>query len=83
MTREQMLAPIGITEEDFGDYLTKYGSFLKSLKPGQREFHYDHAGRSTVEEVAKSLGPDVTAKDIERLFAECPPVDGVVSARCC
>jgi hypothetical protein len=83
MTRQQMLDLMGITDEDFRDYLRKYCSFLNSLEPRQREFHYDHAGRSTVEEVAKSLGPDVTAKDIEHLFAECPPVRGVVIMECC
>lgn len=83
MTREKMLDRMGITDEDFRDYLGKYSTFLNSLKHGQQEFHYAHAGRSTVEEVAKSLGPDVTAKDIERLFAECPPVEGILFARCC
>ena len=83
MTRQQMLDKIGITDEHFRDYLRKYCSFLNSLERIQRDFHYDHVGRSTVEEVAKSLGPDVSAKDIEHLFAECPPVEGILFARCC
>lgn len=83
MTRRQMLDQIGITDEHFRDYLRKYSSFLKSLEPSQREFHYDHAGKSTVDEVAKSLGPDVTTKDIEQLFAESPPVHGICIIECC
>jgi hypothetical protein len=83
MTRQQMLDEMGITDESFRDYLRKYCSFLNSLEPSQRAFHYEHAGQEGVEEVAKSLGPDVTAREIEHLFAECPPVRGIVVMQCC
>jgi RNA recognition motif-containing protein len=83
MTRQQMLDKMRITDEDFRDYLRKHSVFLNSLEPRQREFHHHHVGKMTVEELAKAFGPDVTAKDIESLFAECPPVHGILFARCC
>jgi hypothetical protein len=83
MTRQQMLEHFGITDENFRDYLRKYCSFLNSLDRKQREFHYDYAGRSTVEEVAAALGPDATVRDVEHLFAECPPIHGICVASCC
>jgi hypothetical protein len=83
MTRHQMLEHFGVSDENFRDYLKKYCSFLNSLDRKQREFHYDYAGRSTVEEVAAALGPDVTARDVEHLFAECPPVHGMCITACC
>jgi hypothetical protein len=83
MTREQMLNKLGTTDDDFRDYLRKFNSFLNSLKPMQREFHHNHVGKMTVKELAKSFGPDVTEEDIELLFEECPPVQGVFFTACC
>jgi hypothetical protein len=83
MTRQQMLDQMGITDEGFRDYLKKFCSFLNSLDAHQREFHNKHSAKKTVEQFARSFGPDVTAKDIERLFAECPPNGGVIGMECC
>lgn len=83
MTREQMLDKLGTTDEDFRDYLRKFNLFLNSLEPRQREFHHSHVGKMTVEELAKAFGPDVTVRDIELLFAECPPTHGVFFTACC
>lgn len=83
MTREQMLNKLGTTDEDFRDYLRKHSSFLNSLEPRQREFHHNHVGKMKVEEIAKSFGPDVTVKDIEDLFEECPAMHGTFFTACC
>jgi hypothetical protein len=83
MTREQMLHQMGIKDEELRDYLRKLCAFLDSLDASQREFHYKHSAKKPVEEVARSFGPDVKARDIEHLFAECPPRHGICIFECC
>jgi hypothetical protein len=78
-----MLNQLGITDADFSNYLGKLCSFLSSLEPSQRDFYNSHCGKNSVEDVAKALGPDVTAADIESLFAQCPPVNGICVMGCC
>ncbi len=83
MTRQEMLNRLGVKDEEFRDYLRKLCHFLKSLDAAQREFHYKHSATKTVEQMAKSFGPDVTTKDVEELFSECPPVRGICILECC
>jgi|SRR5437879_1196694 hypothetical protein len=81
--RDEMLDKLGITDSDFRDYLKKLRGFLDSLKSSQREFHYEHCGTETIEELQEAFGRNMTAEDIEALFVECPPIEGVCFVRCC
>jgi hypothetical protein len=83
MTHQQMLHRLGIKDEEFRDYLRKLCFFLDSLDATQREFHYKHSATKTVEQFAEALGSNATSMDVERLFAECPPVDGICIIGCC
>ena len=81
--REDLLKRIGIDDGDFRDYLKKSVQFIDSLDREQRKFHLDHLPTRTIEQVAESLGPDVTEDDVRLLFAEAPPVEGVMFVMCC
>ncbi|HSY02752.1 MAG TPA: hypothetical protein VK819_11380 [Acidobacteriaceae bacterium] len=76
MTREDMLKKMGIGDGDFRDYLTKLSAFRNSLNAAQRAF-FD-GGKPTVDQMAKWFGPDATAGDVEKLFAEAPPQNGII-----
>jgi hypothetical protein len=76
MTREEMLSKMGIGDADFRDFLTKLSAFRNSLNPAQQKF-FD-GSKPTVDQVAKSFGPGATAGDVEKLFAEAPPQNGII-----
>lgn len=76
MTREEMLAKLGISDEDFRDFLRKLEAFRRSLNPAQLEFF--HRNLPTAIQVAEAFGPTATVEEVEALFVEAPPVAGVV-----
>ncbi|MGC2619304.1 MAG: hypothetical protein WA414_09710 [Acidobacteriaceae bacterium] len=76
MTREEMLSKMGISDADFRDYLTKLTAFRASLNPAQQAF-FDR-GKPTVAQAAHAFGPGATAEDVEKLFAEAPPQNGII-----
>ena len=82
-TREELLKRMGIEDANFRDYLKKSAHFVNSLDKNQKRFHLEHLPERTVEQVAESLGPDVTEEDVRLLFAEAPPIDGVMYVMCC
>lgn len=82
MTPAQMLAEMGIPQADFDDYLIKLGAFIAGLSPIQQAFHIKNHGR-TAREIARSLGPDATAADVQGLFAAAPSQAGVIVMSCC
>ncbi len=75
MTREEMLSEIGLSDGDFRDFLTKVAAFRSSLNPQQLAFY--NRSMPTVAEVAQAFGPDVSIQDVENLFAEAPPINGI------
>jgi len=75
MTREEMLSQMGLSDQDFRDFLTKVAAFRGSLNPQQLAFY--NRTMPTVAEVAQAFGPDASTQDIENLFAEAPPINGV------
>jgi hypothetical protein len=79
MTREQMLAKLGIGDGDFRDYLEKSSKFIASLNEAQLAYHTgSRPPTATTAQVSAWFGPDVTARDITELFAEAPPTEGVL-----
>ena len=83
VTHEQMLKKMGIKDEDFKDYLKKHTKFLNSLNASQKKFHHRNTPKKKVDEVAKSLGPNVTQDHVKSLFKEAPPVQGLMAISCC
>jgi hypothetical protein len=83
VTREQMLKRMGIKDDDFRDYLRKHTKFLKSLNASQKRFHHKNTPKKKVDEVAQSLGPNVTPEHVKSLFKEAPPVQGMMAVSCC
>lgn len=77
MTREEMLSKLGISDQDFRDFLTKLATFRSSLNPAQLALY--HRALPTVDQVAQAFGPDASIQDVENLFAEAPPMNGI----CC
>lgn len=77
MTREQMLAQLGISDPDFRDFLTKLAVFRDSLNADQLAFF--HRSLPTIQQVAQAFGPDCSIQDVEQLFGEAPPINGI----CC
>jgi hypothetical protein len=75
VTREEMLNQLGIGDADFRDYLTKLAAFRNSLNPNQLTFFNRTA--QTVGKVAAAFGSGATESDVESLFAEAPPVNGI------
>ncbi len=83
ITRAEMLTKMGISDADFRDYLTKHGTFLKSLNESQTAFHKRNNPGTPVNDIARSLGPGVTSTHVKTLFSELPPVQGVSPTNCC
>jgi hypothetical protein len=84
MNREQMLEKMGLSDEEFRGYLTKSKAFVDSLSPAQLKFHLDSKGPGmSVDKAAAAFGPEVTADHINDLFAEAPPVHGVLFTNSC
>jgi|HubBroStandDraft_1064217.scaffolds.fasta_scaffold209065_2 hypothetical protein len=75
MTQEQMLADMGISQQDFSDFVTKFLQFRGSLNPAQLSL-LDRA-LPTVSEIAQSFGPDCTAADVEAVLQFAPPAAGI------
>jgi hypothetical protein len=67
MTRDEMLRRMGLKDgKELDDLLEAYRNFHKGLSPGQQGV----LSRSlpSIEDAAKSFGPDVTPKDLQDLF---------------
>ena len=63
MTREEMLQRLALSQSELHDLLRKTRSFMESLNEAQM----DALRRSfpTAETAARTLGPDVTAEDLQ------------------
>lgn len=83
MTRDQMLARMGIGEADFRDYLQKYSKFVASLNEVQRKFHKKNAPGKTVGKIARSLGPDASPEEVQELFQDAPADGLTLLINCC
>jgi hypothetical protein len=83
VTSDELLNRMGIKRGDFEDYSKKVSLFLESLNEDEKRFYYRNNGR-TVEQIAKSLGPDVTCEDVEKLF-DCSPRTHILmlAIQCC
>lgn len=66
MTRNELLARMGLTEKQLMELLHKFRHFYKSLDPKQKSV-VKHS-LPTLEAAAKSFGPDVTVDDLHELF---------------
>lgn len=75
MTRDEMLSQMGLSDQDFRDFLAKAAAFRDSLNPAQQAFY--QRAMPTVAQVAQAFGPNTTPTDVENLFAEAPPVNGI------
>jgi hypothetical protein len=82
VSREELLARMGIASDDFEDYVNKIALLVESLNKDEKRFYYRNNGR-TVEQIAKSLGPDVTTEDIETLFRCVPRFEVFLALACC
>jgi hypothetical protein len=80
--QEELLLRMGIKKDEWDDYKTKFSSFFASLNDEEKKFHIRNNER-TAEEIAKSLGEDVTVKDIERLFKGVPHFEIMFPINCC
>jgi hypothetical protein len=84
MNRTEMLNKMGIGDDDFRDYLKKSSDYLATLNEAQMKFHTNSKPpTATIAQAAASLGPDVTAEDIQQLFAEAPPIEGILFTNYC
>lgn len=77
MTPEEMLRHLKLSQSELHDLLQKAKRFLDSLNAAQ----LDAVRRSmpTAEAAARTLGPDVTADDLQRFLRESgrqDPADG-------
>ncbi len=77
MTPEEMLQHLKLSQPELHDLVKKARSFLESLNPAQREA----VTRSlpTAEAAARTIGPDITAEDLQKFLREAEkqePVDG-------
>jgi hypothetical protein len=70
MTQEQMLAAMGISQQDFTDFVTKFEQFRNSLNPAQQAL-LDSALPST-SQIAQSFGPNCSVEDVEALCQLAP-----------
>jgi hypothetical protein len=67
MTSDEMLKRMGFTDRGMLDeLLAKYQKFHDDLKPEQQTVL--KRSLPSIEEAAKSFGPDVTPKDLQALF---------------
>jgi hypothetical protein len=80
--QEELLLRMGIKKDDFEDYKKKFSSFFASLNDDEKEFHIRNNKR-TAEQIAKSLGSDVSVKDVEHLFRGAPHIDHIFPIGCC
>ena len=84
MTHDEMLNKMGIGKDDFHDYLKKYSDFYSSLKENQKGFHSRVTQGSTVDDLAKSLGPNAKPEHVQALFAKAPASESkVMISACC
>ena len=82
VTRQEILKRMAIKEADFHDYVKKISKFFDSLNEDERQFYIRNNGR-TVEQIARSLGKDVTIADVELVFNQVPRVFQVCILACC
>lgn len=82
MTDAQMLAEMGLTQPEFVAYQANLNAFIAGLPPNQQAFHIRNHGR-TILEIARTLGPNATAADVQRLFGAAPNQAGVLVMSCC
>lgn len=66
MTRDEMLKRMGLTSDGLNDLLKQYREFHDKLKPEQQSVL--KRSLPSLEDAAKSFGPDVTPKDLQDLF---------------
>jgi hypothetical protein len=68
MDREEMLKQMGVTNEEFKDFLRKYHHFVKTLDAAQ----LDLLNRSlpTMREAITAFGPDVDPVELIKLFGD-------------
>jgi hypothetical protein len=79
---DELLMRMKISKEEFDVYKSDVSKFLDDLDDSEKEFYVRNNAR-TAEQIAKSLGEDVTERDIEQLFAGAPCVDGMFLISCC
>jgi hypothetical protein len=70
MTQEQMLEAMGISQQDFSDFVTKFEQFRTSLNPAQQGLL--DAALPTTSAIAASFGPNCTVADVESLLQLAP-----------
>ena len=70
MNQEQMLAAMGISQQDFSDFVTKFAQFRASLNPAQQAVL--DAALPTTSAIAASFGPNCSVTDVEALFNLSP-----------
>ena len=75
MTREEMLQQMGISDQDFTDYLSKVAAFRDSLNPQQLQLF--NRSRMSFDQVAQAFGPAASIPDVEALLGQAPSVDGI------
>jgi tellurite resistance protein len=79
---DELLKRMKISKEEFDLYKSDVSKFFDGLDGPEKEFYVRNNAR-TAEQIAKSLGDDVTAKDIEQLFAGAPCIRGMFVVSCC
>lgn len=79
MNQEQMLAAMGVSQQDFTDFVIKFEQFRDSLNPAQQAL-LDSALPST-SAIAASFGPNCTVADVE-LLLQIAPSNKVTSYVC-
>ncbi|HTW48893.1 MAG TPA: hypothetical protein VMD92_13155 [Acidobacteriaceae bacterium] len=75
MNRQQMLEMMGISQQDFSDFVTKFLQFRGSLNPAQLSI-LDRA-LPTVSEIAQSFGPNCSVGDVEAVLQIAPAAAGI------
>ncbi|MGD0892641.1 MAG: hypothetical protein ABR923_14010 [Terracidiphilus sp.] len=75
MNQEQMLNAMGISEQDFLDFVTKFLEFRSSLAPAQLSLL--ERALPTISQIAQSFGPDCTVADVEVLLQIAPATNGI------
>jgi len=64
MSHEEMLKKLGLTEAQHRDLMTKLLHFCRSLDDSQKKVVKDNL--PTLEEAARSFGPDVSVEDFKK-----------------
>jgi hypothetical protein len=67
MTHKEMLKKMGLTADEHRDLMIKFAAFHNSLNPNQRKVM--EQCMPTLEDAAKTFGPDVTTQQIESFMA--------------